>query len=391
MRITWSIPVRGESLASSRGDLVRARSLIDALRAAGHDVVVVEDASEPSARARVSGYRMVRHALPRRLALQLRDAGRVLHARAHARRVVAAAREQSADLIVETQVHFAHSGARAARATGLPLVVDDCSPWSEEVALGCGAPGLARSTFRAQAKAARVVAVSSRRLFELMLEQGVPSSKLRVVPNAAAGVTDPTQRERMRQRLGFTKSAVVAGFVGSFQPWHRVELAVEALARAPIGVPLHLLLLGEGPGRKEALARAHALGVWDRVRAPGALASGDVAAYLAACDIGLLPGTNAYGQPMKLLEYAAAGLPAVAPDLPPVREVVEHGVTGLLFPPGDAALLARRLTLLAGDEGLRARLGAAARERAAADGAWAARAAVLVEGVLEPPRTRSAG
>ena len=117
MKITWSLPIRGEPSGSSRGDVVRARSLIEALRAQGHDVVVVDDGVAAAARLRVAVYRrLVRRMVPARLARILRDFGRVLHARRHAKRLVAAARAQGAQLLVETQVHFADSGRHAARA-----------------------------------------------------------------------------------------------------------------------------------------------------------------------------------------------------------------------------------------------------------------------------------
>ena len=67
---------------------------------------------------------------------------------------------------------------------------------------------------------------------------------------------------------------------------------------------------------------------------------------------------------------AAAGLPAVAPDLPPVRAVVEDGETGLLFPPGDAGALAGLLQRLLHDVRLCRRLGLTARRRVATDGGW---------------------
>jgi glycosyltransferase involved in cell wall biosynthesis len=169
----------------------------------------------------------------------------------------------------------------------------------------------------------------------------------------------------------------VVGFVGSFQPWHRVELLVRALAPLVPERPLHLLLIGDGPGLPVALAEAERLGLSHRVLALGAVAPAGVPALIAACDIGVLPSTNDYGQPMKLLDYAAAGLPAVAPDLAPVREVIRDGATGLLFPPGDVEALTRALARLADDEALRRRMGSRARAEIAAAASWRARARAL--------------
>lgn len=86
----------------------------------------------------------------------------------------------------------------------------------------------------------------------------------------------------------------------------------------------------------------------------------DIPEVLAAADIAVLPSYRE-GLPKALLEAAACGLPLVATDVPGCREVCRHGETGLLCPVRDAAGLADALQRLAGDPGLRARFGAAAR------------------------------
>jgi glycosyltransferase involved in cell wall biosynthesis len=378
MKITWSVPAPGDRLRASRGDLVRARHLIDALGAEGHEIRVVERAAAPLTAATVSAYRrVVRRLVPRGPALVLRDAGRWAEALVHGRRVAAAALAHRADLIVETQVHFAGSGALAARTTGLPLLLDDCSPSSEERTLGAGLPQLACRVFRTQVRAARHLVVSSRALRERLAGEGVPVEKVHVIPNGIdlAGYAR-ADRAAVRHRLGL-EAACVVGFAGSFQPWHRVDLLVEALALLGDESAVHVLLLGDGPERPRALAAVRRLGLDRRVTALGALPSEELPAWVAACDIGAVPGSNDYGQPMKLMDYAAAGLPAVAPDLAPVREVVEDGVTGLLFAPDDVRALSLVLARLIRDTAVRRAMGARAR-RVAEEGSWRARALQLV-------------
>jgi glycosyltransferase involved in cell wall biosynthesis len=65
------------------------------------------------------------------------------------------------------------------------------------------------------------------------------------------------------------------------------------------------------------------------------------------------------------LEAAAAGKPTVASDIGGLRDIVADGETGFLVPPGDRAALAAAMQRLIADEGLRQRLGAGAKERAA--------------------------
>lgn len=63
-----------------------------------------------------------------------------------------------------------------------------------------------------------------------------------------------------------------------------------------------------------------------------------------------------------LLEAAASGRAIVATDVPGCREVVKHGLNGLLVPPQDASALAEALYQLLTDPGLRGRMGATGRQ-----------------------------
>lgn len=379
MKIVWSIPVRGERFESSRGDLVRARSLVEALRTEGHQVCVIEDSTRTGSTFVVSTYRrVVKRILPEKAALIFRDIGRWLHARAHGLRVASEARQYSADVIIETQVHFSGSGALASHVSGIPLVLDDCSPPSEETILGAGLIGLASRIFYKQARRASVLLVSSQALREQLIKEGVPSEKLCVFPNGVdVKAYSNKNREIIRKKFGLTHCFVM-GFVGSFQPWHQVDLFVRALAEFKNDTSMHIILLGDGLRRKETLSLIQRLGLNNQVTALGAVPYPEVPELITAFDVGVLPGSNHYGNPMKLLEYAAAGIPSVAPDLLPVREVLEDGVTGLLFSPGDSAALAEKLRQLATDSALRKRLGVSARERFESSASWNARAHKLV-------------
>lgn len=95
----------------------------------------------------------------------------------------------------------------------------------------------------------------------------------------------------------------------------------------------------------------------------------DAAGYMAGIDvsIGLAPLANTQfnrcKSDLKALEYAARGIPVVASDVEPYRGFVEHGVTGFLVT--HPREWAEALDALATDPGLRARMGAAARAKAA--------------------------
>jgi phosphatidylinositol alpha-mannosyltransferase len=87
-------------------------------------------------------------------------------------------------------------------------------------------------------------------------------------------------------------------------------------------------------------------------------------AELARADVLCAPSLHGESFGMVLTEAFAAATPVVASDIPGYRDVLRDGLDGLLVPPGDALALAESLRRLALDERLRARMAAAARERA---------------------------
>jgi glycosyltransferase involved in cell wall biosynthesis len=90
----------------------------------------------------------------------------------------------------------------------------------------------------------------------------------------------------------------------------------------------------------------------------------DAVAIMNAMDCIMLPSLGKEGLPLVLLEAALLGKPAICSNIPGNNEVVLDGVTGLLFPPGDAAALADRIDRILSNSEQRGRMGSAARERA---------------------------
>lgn len=79
-------------------------------------------------------------------------------------------------------------------------------------------------------------------------------------------------------------------------------------------------------------------------------------------DICVLP-SHQDSCPNALLEYMAMGRPVIASNVPGVNEIIHHGETGLLFPAGDAASLAKNIEYLIEHPDVASRLGAAGQQR----------------------------
>jgi glycosyltransferase involved in cell wall biosynthesis len=171
-------------------------------------------------------------------------------------------------------------------------------------------------------------------------------------------------REEARDRLGLLPEDFVVAALGRFVPVKGFDLLVAALPRlAQSASGARLLLIGDGPERERLTALATHLGVSERVTITGA--TRDVGAYLAAADVFAAPSRNE-GMGRALVEAMALGLPVVGAAVGGIPAVVTDGVCGRLVPSGDAGALAEALADLAADAALRAKLGAAAAERAEA-------------------------
>jgi colanic acid/amylovoran biosynthesis glycosyltransferase len=170
-----------------------------------------------------------------------------------------------------------------------------------------------------------------------------------------------------REQTG-TLRVVSIGLLRWLKGW---EYGLEAIARAlERGVPARLDLFGGDPdpavgedGETERLLHTIAdLALDGRVRLRGNVPSEDVRDALRRADVLLHPSLSE-GIPTVILEAMACGVPVVATDCGGVREAVRDGIDGFVVPPRDADALANALLTLWTEPGLRASMGAAARER----------------------------
>ncbi|GAA4413839.1 hypothetical protein GCM10023168_36960 [Fodinibacter luteus] len=143
------------------------------------------------------------------------------------------------------------------------------------------------------------------------------------------------------------------------------DLLIDAWGRVARDHPgWRLRIVGSGRERTDLDRRVGQAGLSGSVELVGF--APDVGAELLGCSVFAL-SSRSEGLPMVVLEAMATGVPVVAFDCPTgPRDLVVHGVTGLLVPPGDVAGLATAIGRLAADPGLRSAMGAAARDRAAA-------------------------
>jgi L-malate glycosyltransferase len=165
-----------------------------------------------------------------------------------------------------------------------------------------------------------------------------------------------------REALGLPPGVpVVAVFSRLNHQVKGIHLFLEAAARvAPLHRDARFLVVGDGPLRAGLEALAGRLGIGDRVRFTGYRS--DIGEAMAAVSIAVIPSLSE-GLSNVLLESMAASLPVIATRVGGTPEVVQHGHSGLLVPPGDPEALATAIGSLLSDPGRAAALGRAGRRR----------------------------
>jgi glycosyltransferase involved in cell wall biosynthesis len=207
------------------------------------------------------------------------------------------------------------------------------------------------------------IAVSAANAEYLRLGRRLPPEKIHTIRN---GIdlrrfrACPSAQQDPRPNLGIAPGGILLVCAARLEPQKGHAVLLRALAEIP-DLPrprIHLVCLGEGRLGAELRLLARQLGVESRVIFAGF--SPDVPAWLAVADVFVLPSYYE-GLPLSAIEAAAAGCPVIATAVDGTPEVVRHGETGLLVPPGDPHALALALRRLIADPVLRKAMGEAAR------------------------------
>lgn len=223
-------------------------------------------------------------------------------------------------------------------------------------------------------RTSRVLTVSSY-LRQMILEKGgIAASSVLVVPNAIdpLELNSAPKNLEIQKKLGIQGRKVI-GFVGWFDRWDRLDFMVQVFARLrDIEPNLVLLLIGDGPVLSQVRENVTARNLVDAVFYTGKVPRGEVQEYMKLLDIALLPHSNQFGSPVVLFEFFGLKIPVVAPRLPPIEDVMEDGVNGLLFNPLDIDNCVSKVGLLLADEGgeLAGQLADIAHDRLLADHTW---------------------
>lgn len=185
-----------------------------------------------------------------------------------------------------------------------------------------------------------------------------PAEKIEVIYNGVelAPLTGAT--ELTRNEFDIPDGAPIVGLVANYRPVKRIDRLITAASRME-NRQAHFIVVGTGPLENDLKHQAEDLGVADRFHfyhAPHG-----VYYLLKLFDIGVL-ASDSEGLSNVLIEYALAGIPAVAFDVGGNGEIIANNESGFVLPNGDIDLLAKKLDQLMSDKNKAASLGRTAAE-----------------------------
>ena len=210
-----------------------------------------------------------------------------------------------------------------------------------------------------------------------LVERGVPTEKITVIPNAVdVDAFRPVPRDMgLAMQLGLAPDEAVLGYVSSFAPYEGITYLIEALAiLRDRGHRVRALLVGDGDERSRLEQKAAELGVADHVIFTGRVPHVQVLQYYSLIDLFIVPRTadrvSQLVTPLKPYEAMATARLVVVSRVEALREMVVEGSTGLAFEPENAADLARVVEPFLFDAEARMRMGASARQWVVAHRTW---------------------
>lgn len=204
-----------------------------------------------------------------------------------------------------------------------------------------------------------------------LIARGVAPESIRVIPNGL-----DHELYHARERCPAERPTVLV--LGRLEFYKRIDLVLRAVAELREAIPsVRLVIVGDGRARASLERLASEFGIRDRTIFTGFVSDRDKVAHIRQCHV-VVNTSEKEGWGLTVLEANACGLPAVASDVPGLRDAVRHGETGFLVPHGRVAELATAIRQLLLDSQLRERLAAAA-VRWAAQFSWDKAAADTLE------------
>ena len=337
-------------IASKDGQYVHVEEIIKAMRALGHDVIIVAPKiAEISDFGSDGGWVDVLKAKLPKWFYEVLEFSYSFYAFLKLCRAII---KHKPDVIYERCNLFLPAGIWVKKIFKLPLQLEVNSPLYQERKKygGIALDGLAKWSERYVWRNADKVLPVTDVMASYIKAIGVPEEKITVIPNGVdTSIFEPKNAANRAQRF---EGKLVIGFVGFCREWHKLDEVLALLANDN-RTNVFFLLVGDGPVIPELKAQAKALGFEKQVEATGLVKRAEMPYWLDQMDIALQPAVTPWASPLKMIEYLAKGLAIVAPNSANILELLNEK-NSCLFEEDNLQGMIEQIERLIDDEVLRA-------------------------------------
>lgn len=177
-------------------------------------------------------------------------------------------------------------------------------------------------------KGAHTIIVPSDYLCQIVHGWGIPENKIKVIYNGTDFVSSELSKEEARKKLGLTGNVILSA--GRLVPWKGFRMLIKILPKIhTINHFFQLVIVGDGPDRKNLEAIIRNMGLERKVRLVGKKSQAELADYIAAADMFIL-NTGYEGFSHQVLEVMSAGVPLITTNAGGNKEIIHQGQNGFM-------------------------------------------------------------
>ena len=233
------------------------------------------------------------------------------------------------DLVLEFCVYGSQVGSLAKTDTNSKHIVIFDSPLDEQFHEMFGKTGAFIKQIKVaednSLRSADLIICYSSAVKKFLIEKKLTESAINIVPCIVW---------KKKSNIIPDISKINIGFIGSFLSWHKTEILVQAFNQIAGKYPQsELILVGYGEEWQTIKKLADLSPYKDRIELTGYVSEDRLEEIKSTLNIGVMPGSNWYGSPLKLFEYAESGIPIIAPSTPTVNEYFKHNENALIIDP----------------------------------------------------------
>lgn len=205
---------------------------------------------------------------------------------------------------------------------------------------------------------------------ELMRERSVrngrlPGERCHVVQNGIPPVQPSVHsRESLLSSLDIPSDKTICVTTGRAHPYKRFDFIIDVAEELKRNLPdntLVFLLVGNGPALEKLRARVARSDLQESVKLAGFRA--DAKDILSTADFAMHAALGE-GFSLSIVEYMSAGLPVLVPDIPSVKQAIDHELNGLIYDKDNVTQAAGFVETLYTKESYRKQLGSNAKKKA---------------------------